>query len=43
VSFTSKAEALAGHTAHGPDERRPAKWLGEGVRYLRELTYELAR
>jgi acetylornithine deacetylase/succinyl-diaminopimelate desuccinylase-like protein len=43
VSLTSKAEAISGHGAHGPDERRPAKWLPDGARYLRELTYELAR
>jgi acetylornithine deacetylase/succinyl-diaminopimelate desuccinylase-like protein len=43
VSPTSKPEGMAGHGAHGPDERRPAKWLGDGARYLRELTYELAR
>jgi acetylornithine deacetylase/succinyl-diaminopimelate desuccinylase-like protein len=43
VSPTTKAEALAGHVAHGPDERRPTKWLGDGARYLRELTYEIAR
>jgi acetylornithine deacetylase/succinyl-diaminopimelate desuccinylase-like protein len=43
VSPMTKAEGLAGHGAHGPDERRPAKWLAEGARYLRELTYELAR
>jgi acetylornithine deacetylase/succinyl-diaminopimelate desuccinylase-like protein len=43
VSPFSKAEGLAGHGAHGPDERRPAKWLDDGVHYLRELTYELAR
>jgi acetylornithine deacetylase/succinyl-diaminopimelate desuccinylase-like protein len=43
VSPTTKAEGLAGHGAHGPDERRPAKWLGDGARYLHDLTYELAR
>jgi acetylornithine deacetylase/succinyl-diaminopimelate desuccinylase-like protein len=43
VSPVSKAEALAGRSAHGPDERRPAKWLGDGARYLRAVTYELAR
>jgi acetylornithine deacetylase/succinyl-diaminopimelate desuccinylase-like protein len=43
VSPISKAEALAGRGAHGPDERRPARWLGDGVRYLRAVTYELAR
>lgn len=43
VSPTSKAESMSGHGAHGPDERRPVKWLADGARYLRELTYELAR
>jgi acetylornithine deacetylase/succinyl-diaminopimelate desuccinylase-like protein len=43
VSPTTKAEALSAHVAHGPDERRPTKWLADGARYLRELTYELAR
>jgi acetylornithine deacetylase/succinyl-diaminopimelate desuccinylase-like protein len=43
VSPTTKAEGLSGHAAHGPDERRPAKWLDDGARFLRELTYELAR
>jgi len=41
--LTSKRESLAGRTAHGPDERRPAVWLAEGVRFFREVTYELAR
>jgi acetylornithine deacetylase/succinyl-diaminopimelate desuccinylase-like protein len=43
VSPTTKAEGLASHVAHGPDERRPTKWLADGARYLRELTYEIAR
>jgi acetylornithine deacetylase/succinyl-diaminopimelate desuccinylase-like protein len=43
VSPISKAEALAGRSAHGPDERRPAQWVGDGVRYLTAVTYELAR
>ncbi|HEY8088223.1 MAG TPA: M20/M25/M40 family metallo-hydrolase [Polyangiaceae bacterium] len=43
VSPTSKPEGMGGHGAHGPDERRPTKWLADGARYLRELTYELAR
>jgi acetylornithine deacetylase/succinyl-diaminopimelate desuccinylase-like protein len=42
-SMTSRRESLAGHSAHGPDERRPARWLAEGARFLREVTYELAR
>ena len=43
VSPLSKPEELAGRGAHGPDERRPAKWLADGVGYLRAVTYELAR
>jgi acetylornithine deacetylase/succinyl-diaminopimelate desuccinylase-like protein len=43
VSPTTKTEGLSAHVAHGPDERRPAKWLGDGARFLRDLTYELAR
>jgi acetylornithine deacetylase/succinyl-diaminopimelate desuccinylase-like protein len=43
VYATTHAETLAGHRAHGADERRPARWLAEGARYLSELTYELAR
>jgi acetylornithine deacetylase/succinyl-diaminopimelate desuccinylase-like protein len=41
--LTSRAESLAGRTAHGPDERSPAAWVPEGARFLREVTYELAR
>jgi acetylornithine deacetylase/succinyl-diaminopimelate desuccinylase-like protein len=36
-------EALAGHGAHGPDERRPVRWLADGVRFLKEITLELTR
>jgi acetylornithine deacetylase/succinyl-diaminopimelate desuccinylase-like protein len=36
-------ETRAGHGAHGPDERRPVAFLAPGVRFLRELTLELAR
>ena len=43
VSPISQGEAVAGHEAHGPDERRPTQWLPDGARFLRELTYELAR
>ncbi|MBV9946416.1 MAG: M20/M25/M40 family metallo-hydrolase [Myxococcales bacterium] len=43
VSPISKAEGLSGHAAHGADERRPSAWFGDGARFLRELTYELAR
>jgi acetylornithine deacetylase/succinyl-diaminopimelate desuccinylase-like protein len=30
-----------GLVAHGPDERRPTKWIGDGTRYLREIVFEL--
>jgi acetylornithine deacetylase/succinyl-diaminopimelate desuccinylase-like protein len=43
VSPTTRPEGIAGHLAHGPDERRPARWLPEGAQFLRALTYELAR
>ncbi len=43
VSPTTRADALIGRVAHGPDERRLAKWLPDGARFLRDLTYELAR
>ena len=33
----------AGRAAHGADERRPIKWIAEGVRCLREVTLQLAR
>jgi len=33
----------AGRAAHGADERRPIKWIAEGVRFLREVTLQLAR
>ena len=32
-----------GLVAHGPDERRPLKWIGEGTRYLREIVLELTK
>ena len=38
VSPTTRPEALAGRLAHGPDERRPARWLPDGARFLRNLT-----
>jgi acetylornithine deacetylase/succinyl-diaminopimelate desuccinylase-like protein len=28
---------------HGPDERRPARWFGPGVRFLRDVALALAR
>jgi len=43
VSPTTLPDAFAGRVAHGPDERRLAKWLPDGARFLRDLTYELAR
>jgi acetylornithine deacetylase/succinyl-diaminopimelate desuccinylase-like protein len=43
VSPTTRPDATAGHVAHGPDERRLARWLPDGARFLRDLTYELAR
>jgi acetylornithine deacetylase/succinyl-diaminopimelate desuccinylase-like protein len=33
----------SGRAAHGADERRPVRWLGEGVRFLREVTLQIAR
>ncbi|HZS40012.1 MAG TPA: M20/M25/M40 family metallo-hydrolase, partial [Polyangia bacterium] len=36
-------DALSGHAAHGPDERRPVRWLGDGVRFLKEITLTLIR
>jgi acetylornithine deacetylase/succinyl-diaminopimelate desuccinylase-like protein len=43
ASPTSFAEATAGRTAHGPDERVPTKWLDDGVRFLRDVVLNLAR
>ena len=40
---TSIEEGRMGHGAHGPDERRPTKWLGPGARFLRDVVLELAR
>jgi len=34
-------EAMAGHLAHGPDERRHTSWLGPGMRYFREVVRAL--
>jgi acetylornithine deacetylase/succinyl-diaminopimelate desuccinylase-like protein len=33
----------AGRAAHGADERRPIRWIGEGVRFLREVVLRLAQ
>jgi acetylornithine deacetylase/succinyl-diaminopimelate desuccinylase-like protein len=43
VSPVSRADSLAGHEAHGPDERRPTAWLPSGALFMRQLVYELAR
>lgn len=40
---TSIEEVRAGHSAHGPDERRPVKWLGPGARFARDVVIEIAR
>ena len=40
---TSLDEVRAGHGAHGPDERRPVKWLGPAAVYLRTLVYAIAQ
>jgi acetylornithine deacetylase/succinyl-diaminopimelate desuccinylase-like protein len=37
----SRAEARSGHLAHGPDERRPVKWLAPMARYFREIVRTL--
>jgi len=39
----SLEDARQGRAAHGPDERRPTRWLPEGVRFLREVVLRLAR
>jgi acetylornithine deacetylase/succinyl-diaminopimelate desuccinylase-like protein len=39
----TREDARAGRAAHGADERRPIRWIGEGVRFLREVTLRLAR
>jgi acetylornithine deacetylase/succinyl-diaminopimelate desuccinylase-like protein len=36
-------DARHGRAAHGPDERRPVRWIPEGVRFLREVVLRLAR
>jgi acetylornithine deacetylase/succinyl-diaminopimelate desuccinylase-like protein len=43
TSPVSLDDARKGLVAHGPDERRPLKWIGEGTRYLREIVLELAK
>jgi acetylornithine deacetylase/succinyl-diaminopimelate desuccinylase-like protein len=39
---TSIDEGRAGHGAHGPDERRPVKWLGPAANYLRSIVTTIA-
>lgn len=41
-SPNTEEEALAGHTAHGPDERRLVKWFAPSVGFVRELTRVVA-
>jgi carboxypeptidase PM20D1 len=41
-SFFTRAEAKAGHAAHGPDERKPVKWVEPGAEYFREVVRALA-
>jgi acetylornithine deacetylase/succinyl-diaminopimelate desuccinylase-like protein len=36
-------EMMAGHGAHGADERRPLSWWKDGVRWTRELVRALAQ
>jgi acetylornithine deacetylase/succinyl-diaminopimelate desuccinylase-like protein len=38
----SRAEAAAGHAAHGPDERKSVKWLEPGAEYFRDVVRTLA-
>lgn len=40
---TSIEEARSGRGAHGPDERRPTRWLGPGARYLRDVVLAIAK
>jgi acetylornithine deacetylase/succinyl-diaminopimelate desuccinylase-like protein len=37
----SRAEGKAGHGAHGPDERKPMKWLAPGAEYFRDVVRTL--
>ncbi|HYV67668.1 MAG TPA: M20/M25/M40 family metallo-hydrolase [Myxococcales bacterium] len=39
----TQEDQRSGRAAHGADERRPIRWLGDGVRFLREVTLNLAR
>jgi acetylornithine deacetylase/succinyl-diaminopimelate desuccinylase-like protein len=38
----ARAEAKAGHSAHGPDERKSVKWLVPAADYFREIVRTLA-
>jgi len=38
----SRAEGKAGHSAHGPDERKAVKWMMPGAEYFREIVRTLA-
>jgi acetylornithine deacetylase/succinyl-diaminopimelate desuccinylase-like protein len=38
----SRAEARAGHAAHGPDERKAVKWLDPGADFFRDVVRTLA-
>jgi acetylornithine deacetylase/succinyl-diaminopimelate desuccinylase-like protein len=38
----SRAESNAGHAAHGPDERSPAKWVTPMANYFRQIVRTLA-
>jgi len=40
---TSVEEIRTGHGAHGPDERRPTRWLGPAATFLRSVVLEIAR
>jgi acetylornithine deacetylase/succinyl-diaminopimelate desuccinylase-like protein len=37
----TRAEGKAAHLAHGPDERKPVKWLTPGADYFREIVRTL--
>ena len=41
-SPSTEQEALTGHVAHGPDERRPVRWLAPNAGFLRELVRVLS-
>ncbi len=40
-SAFSRPERKAGHGAHGPDERRPVKWIDPMLRYFRDVVRTL--